>query len=103
MKHTSITITGYTAKEFKNMLEENKPTGCYICKRKRGEESALIIDNGKDVEIGIEELHFELFNLTRGGVLYHILLCHECCFVLDWFYESFHSRQEMPEEKHSLH
>jgi len=70
-----VAITGLSKQQFFNMSEEERlKLRCYRCKRKAGEKTAFVIDEG----VGFREaelLHFEIEEQDRIIIF---KICREC-------------------------
>jgi len=74
-----IILTGYSKKEVLKILKKKEKAGCYICKRKIGDEGIFIVEE----DVGERELEFEWVEVIRDDIKFRFPICHECQLLME--------------------
>lgn len=96
---TEILLTGYSEEDFVKVISKGKKAGCYLCKRKPGDESVFIAEEGNKESIGTAKLKFDVFEVVIGDRKFQYPLCQECLILVKSFEEKADSSRrlfEMP-------
>lgn len=92
-------LTGLNKENFKIINNNDELLGCYICKRKKGDEGIFLFQNEECEDIGTQELDFGIFEFVRGNIIFQILLCDECANFLNSLVREFSNTSKPLETK----